>query len=88
MRPFYSTLHNLAGLGVQLLAFSLALISSRHYKNKAVLFIWLVFFIQLGLVALTWSDWDNRWGDRMMPLITLLAAAGGVVGTNRILGIK
>jgi hypothetical protein len=84
-RPYYSRLHNLAGLGIQIAAFFLALVGSRSYKNRSVLLLWLIFIIQLGLTALTWSDWDNRWADRVMPFVTLLAAAGGMALASRFL---
>lgn len=46
--------------------------------SKEVGLIWLLFFVRMGIVAITWSDWDNRWLDRVTPLNTVLTA-GGVV---------
>lgn len=84
-RPYFSRFHNLAGLGLQLAAYLLALIGSRPL-NKHVLLLWSICATQLGLTALTWSDWDNRWADRVMPLIGLLAAAGAVALVRRLRG--
>jgi hypothetical protein len=78
VRPFYSQVHNLAVMGGMVAVYGLALWGTWQGSRKEVFLIWLLFLTQAALSALTWSDWDNRWLDRVLPLLTILSAGGAV----------
>jgi hypothetical protein len=77
LRPYFSGLHNWAALGSSIGVYALALWGSFSLKGREWKLIGGILLVQIGLVALTWSDWDSRWTDRVMPLLILLAAGGG-----------
>jgi hypothetical protein len=77
IRPYFSGLHNWAALGSSLGVYALALWGSLSMKSRELKLIRGILLVQMGLVAVTWSDWDSRWLDRVMPLLILLAAGGG-----------
>ena len=88
IRPYFSGLHNWAALGSCGGVYVLAWWGALSLKGREWKLIGGILLVQLGLVALTWSDWDSRWTDRVMPLLILLAAGGGTafwrfLGTNR-----
>ncbi|MBI4763538.1 MAG: hypothetical protein HY787_02885 [Deltaproteobacteria bacterium] len=76
IRPFFSSLHNLAAVVLTLPVFGLAVLGTIRGKKRETLFIWAMILVQGVLVTVTWSDWDNRWLDRVTPLLILLAAGG------------
>jgi hypothetical protein len=77
IRPYFSGLHNWAALGSSLVVYALALWGSLSTKSRELKLIGGILLVQMGLVAITWSDWDSRWLDRVTPLLILLAAGGG-----------
>lgn len=77
-RPFYSQAHNLAVMGSMAAVYGLALWGTLQGSKKEVSLVWLLFLTQAILSALIWSDWDNRWLDRVLPLLTILSAGGAV----------
>jgi len=76
IRPFFSSRHNLAAVALTLPVFGLAALGTIGGKKREVLFIWAMVLVQGVLVTVTWSDWDNRWLDRVTPLLILLAGGG------------
>lgn len=76
VRPYYSTLHNLIAVSATFPLYPLAVFGTIKGKRKESMTIWGLIFVQCMLVSLTWSDWDNRWLDRITPFLLLLASGG------------
>jgi hypothetical protein len=81
-RPFYSRIHNITVLGISLVVYGLAVWGTLKIERREGTLLWFIFLVQTALVALTWSDPDNRGLDRMMPFLTILAAGGGFAFWN------
>jgi hypothetical protein len=77
IRPYFSRPHNWVALGSSLGIYALALWGSLSKKRRELKLIGGILLVQMVFVALTWSDWDSRWLDRVMPLLILLAVGGG-----------
>ncbi|MBF0137726.1 MAG: glycosyltransferase family 39 protein [Magnetococcales bacterium] len=79
-RPFYSTMHNLLAFSFCAVLYFFSILAwwrCREHRSHFVL-LWLAILVQLSMVALTFDDWDGRWLNRVMPVLTILAAAGSV----------
>ncbi len=75
-RPYYSTLHNATAVAFTLPIYALAVAGTFAGRSREIGLLWSLIALQGILVALTWSDWDNRWLDRVTPIFLLLAAGG------------
>lgn len=83
-RPYFSRLHNAAAFLSTLFIYVLAIVGTFSGRLKGRLMLWSIIFVQGALAVLSWSDWDNRWLDRITPFLLLLASAGAVSLWNRL----
>ena len=77
-RPYFSTLHNTVAAAVTLPAYALGMVGTFAGKPQGRMLLWGIVILQGVLAVLTWSDWDNRWLDRVFPFLLVLAVGGAV----------
>jgi len=77
VRPFYSTRHNVAAAVLLIPLYLFAAIGyARGWRVPLVRLCAAVTVLHLGLVGLTFANWDGRFFLYVYPLFALVAAAG------------
>jgi hypothetical protein len=77
VRPFHSTRHNAAALLALIPLYALALVGYLRARDRALArLVAAVIAVHLGVVAVTFADWDGRFLSHLLPIWIALAAAG------------
>jgi hypothetical protein len=77
IRPFYSFLHNIVVGGSLLIIYTLAIYGYiNRIKSVNTEFINLYIFINIIIIAFTYSDWDGRFLNYFLPFIFLYSSIG------------
>lgn len=76
-RPHYSSAHNLYLLGMLIPIYLLGIWGALSHRHDPLVWLLLLVFLgNLGLVAVTFADWDSRFLMYALPMMLVLAGAG------------
>lgn len=83
LRPFYSLRHNLFSIAFLLPLYFFAVWGAISLKRKpAVILVLIIIAAHIAFIGLTWADWDGRFLNYILPLISALASCGLVLSID------
>lgn len=77
VRPHYSWGHNLAAIAGLLIVYPLAVLGFIRIRHNRFAWMLIIFMaLHMAPIAIRGADWDNRYGDFILPLILVFAGCG------------